>query len=141
MEGKARSSRNATKHGVTSSAPVIPGELLEDWNRHRDGFVAELLPERTGPVGVFLAERAASLAWRLRRLERYETTTLTAALEQADTAFADDRRLSLHAAAPDDRSLRWFTEARTFSEELAQKVARHEAHLARQLTATLRSIR
>jgi len=83
--GKAASSRNAVKHGVLSIAPVLPGvESREEWEEHRAGIVASL-----APVGYFenlIAERIALLAWRLRRVVRYEVevTTASAAIAEID---------------------------------------------------------
>jgi hypothetical protein len=82
--GKARSSRNATKHGITSLVPVLPGESKTAWEAHRDAFMAELAPGERGGIRAFLAERAATIAWRIRRLERYETTRLTADIEKIE---------------------------------------------------------
>jgi hypothetical protein len=71
-KGKAASSRDALKHGLRSDAPIIPGlESFDEWERHRAGFVASFEPE--GGFETFLAERIASLAWRLKRVPRYET--------------------------------------------------------------------
>ena len=72
--GKAASSINAVKHGLRSNAPVIPElESFEDWERHRAAIVASWEPE--GGFENFLAERIASLSWRLNRVPRYETET------------------------------------------------------------------
>src|SRR5438552_8417206 len=72
--GKAASSLNAVKHGLRSNAPVIPEvESFEDWDRHRAAIVASWEPE--GGFETFLAERVASLSWRLNRVPRYETET------------------------------------------------------------------
>jgi hypothetical protein len=79
--GKAIVRSNATKHGAFSSAPVVPGESAADWQAHRAGVIASL-----SPVGVLeerLAERVATLLWRLGRVERFESGTVAAALLEA----------------------------------------------------------
>src|SRR5262245_47089473 len=81
-EGKAIVSRNATKHGIFASVPVIPGECPQTWEAHRAGVVESLAP--VGLLEVNLAERAALLLWRLRRLARYEAETVAAAIEDAE---------------------------------------------------------
>lgn len=44
--GKARSSRNATKHGFDSSGIVIRGfECRDEWEAHREGIVASFSPD------------------------------------------------------------------------------------------------
>jgi hypothetical protein len=79
--GKQAAKMNALSHGLRSAAPVIPGERPEEWEAFRDGIAATL-----GPVGVLeteLADRAASLAWRLRRVTAYETGVTAAAVGRA----------------------------------------------------------
>src|ERR671917_587063 len=44
--GKEVARWNATRHGIRSPAPVIPGlEKAEDWEAHRDGVLESLSPE------------------------------------------------------------------------------------------------
>ncbi len=68
---RSRKRLNALLHGITSNSPVIPG--MEDesaWKRHCDGIVASIAP--VGGLEEFLAQRLASLLWRLNRVVRYE---------------------------------------------------------------------
>jgi hypothetical protein len=81
-EGKAVVARNATKHGIFSSVPVIPGECPAAWEAHRAGVVESLDP--VGLLEVNLAERAALLLWRLQRLARYEAEIVATAMEDAE---------------------------------------------------------
>lgn len=64
--GKARSSRNATKHGLLSRELVLAGES----HRHLDGLTerltAQLQPQ--GELEALLVERVVGCVWRLRRL-------------------------------------------------------------------------
>ena len=88
-KGRAIASRNALKHGITSSDPVIAGmERQSDWRRHLDGIVASLAPE--GELERALAERVALLLWRLRRVARYELAVINSQGEGA--ALSIDRR-------------------------------------------------
>jgi hypothetical protein len=57
------------------------GENETEWDEFRTGFVDSLGAE--GTVEVALAERSASLLWRLRRLARYEAAKTAVAQEQA----------------------------------------------------------
>jgi len=70
-EGKAAASHNAVKHGLLAEQVVIHGEDPEEFDLYREGMLAELAPE--GVVEAMLAERAVSLAWRLRRAERLQS--------------------------------------------------------------------
>ena len=98
-------------HDLFSALPVVPGlETEEDWQNHRQAFVQSLVP--VGYAEYDLAERAALLAWRLRRLNRYQTDA--AARGESAPAFAEQAL---------DRDL--------------GRIMRYEAHLTRQLQATL----
>jgi hypothetical protein len=81
--GKARSSKNALRHGVYSALPVIPGlEWREDWDTHRLGIFKSLVPE--GGLEDALAERVALCLWRLTRVHRYETAITSVGLERIE---------------------------------------------------------
>jgi hypothetical protein len=86
-EGKARSSRNAFKHGLLSSQLVSrdndPDERLADLRDLVDGLIAEYQPD--GPVERLLVERIAACYWRLRRALRFEGQSILAARRDVDT--------------------------------------------------------
>jgi hypothetical protein len=74
-DGKAVVRWNATRHGISSPAPVVPGlEKGEDWESHLRGVLENLSP--VGHLEVTLAERVALLSWRLHRITRYETQAI-----------------------------------------------------------------
>jgi hypothetical protein len=102
--GKEVTRWNATRHGIRSPAPVVPGvEKAEDWVEHRDGVLESLSPE--GHLELVLAERAALLSWRLNRVTRYETESIALFQEKAEDDLADRRRFGsrvLGAAHPED---------------------------------------
>ncbi len=98
-EGKAVARWNATRHGIRSPAPVVPGvEKPEDWQEYRDGMLADLAP--AGPLELALAERVAVLAWRLHRVTRYETETIARSQESVEDDLASRRRFDSHARGP-----------------------------------------
>src|SRR3712207_9367880 len=83
QDGKAVVRWNATRHGISSPKPVVPGlEKEEDWESHRDGIMDNLTP--VGGLEVTLAERAAVLSWRLHRVTRYETETVAISQERVE---------------------------------------------------------
>jgi hypothetical protein len=90
--GKARSAMNATRHGLTAEAAVLAlvGETAADWAAHRAGIIDALAP--AGALEAELAERVASLTWRLRRVVRAETATLAGQLEDAERRAVRDAR-------------------------------------------------
>ena len=85
--GAAMTRFNALRHGLTSSAPVIPGvESVEEWEAHREAVLVDRAP--VGAVESALAERIAALTWRLRRVERYECEAIAVGRERVDHDFA-----------------------------------------------------
>jgi hypothetical protein len=86
--GKAVARMNALAHGLRAAGPVIPGEEPVVWEAFRDAVVADL-----NPVGVFeqeLADRVASLAWRLRRVARYEAGVADRGVDRAGRKVRED---------------------------------------------------
>jgi hypothetical protein len=94
QEGKEVVRWNATRHGISSPAPVIPGlEKTEDWQEHWYGILDNLSP--VGHLEVTLAERVALLSWRLHRVTRYETGAIVTSQERIEDDIHDrDRFLS-----------------------------------------------
>lgn len=78
--GLARASQNALKVGLFARHLVLPalGETATDYDAFREAVVADLHP--AGVVEAELADRVAGLTWRLRRVARYETAAMSAAL-------------------------------------------------------------
>ena len=64
--GKAVASRNAVKHGLTTSHPLILGESAEEFAAFVEGMLSDLDPQGTWES--FLAERIIASAWRQRRI-------------------------------------------------------------------------
>ena len=83
---------NARRHGLTSNAPVIPGvESAEEWEALLAAMLSDCAP--VGAVETKLVERAASLIWRLRRVERYECEAIAVGRERVDGDFAKRQRV------------------------------------------------
>jgi len=99
-EGKEVARWNATRHGIRSPAPVVPGvEKKEDWEVHRDGVLESLQPQ--GHLELVLAERAALLSWRLNRVIRYETETIALSQERVEDDLARERRFGSGSSHPE----------------------------------------
>ena len=73
-EGKARSSRNAVKHGFAGANPVISCEDQDAYNEHLDSYVARFQPADQPEADT--VRRAAIAMWRLDRLYALETIIL-----------------------------------------------------------------
>src|SRR5215204_4743985 len=91
QEGKELVRWNATRHGIRSPTPVVPGvEKAEEWEEHREGILESLQPE--GHLELVLAERVALLSWRLNRVTRYETESIALYQERMEDDLARERR-------------------------------------------------
>src|ERR671916_897848 len=105
--GKEVARWNATRHGIRSPAPVIPGlEKAEDWEEHREGVLESLAPE--GHLELVLAERVALLSWRLHRVTRFETESIALYQERIEEDLARERRFGSHVLGADNpEEVRW----------------------------------
>jgi len=91
-EGKEVARWNATRHGISSPAPVVPGlEKQEDWQEHRAAILEQLCP--VGHLEFTLAERVALLTWRLHRVTRYEAESIAISQEQVEDDIHNSRQL------------------------------------------------
>lgn len=68
IKGKARSSRNALKHGLCAAKAVVPGESSEEFLEFRNHLWASLGP--ANPMEDVLVERIIHSFWGLRRAGR-----------------------------------------------------------------------
>jgi hypothetical protein len=111
-EGKARSSRNALKHGMTASTSLISGESVELWRQHREGVLMALGAK--GALETALADRIALTLWRLQRIGACDATTTASALPAEGASLDEAPKLNL--------------------------VMRYEAHVSRQLRQALQAL-
>ena len=78
--GKAKSSRNAVKHGLLAGRIVLADHADEDPHQFGlllDGLVDDYQPQ--GTIETMLVERLAASFWRLRRAYRFEVESITQA--------------------------------------------------------------
>ena len=79
-EGKAASSRNAIRTGLTTmTLTVMPGESEEDLDALQQSIHAEWNPQ--GDHEDFLVDQMISARWRLERLARWEEEAINKELE------------------------------------------------------------
>jgi hypothetical protein len=89
VEGKGVSSRNATRHGLTGSQIVMPGEDAAAYEEARKGLWQAYEPATEAER--LLTDQIAANAWRLMRAQRVETaflSKLTEGSEDPDAAIA-----------------------------------------------------
>jgi hypothetical protein len=70
-EGKARSSMNALRHGLTAEQAVLPHENGDDYEKLREGMLESYAPADSAELAI--VEELANAYWRLQRLHRVET--------------------------------------------------------------------
>src|ERR1700757_509638 len=70
-EGKAKSSMNALRHGLTAAQAVLPHEDQHGYEKLREGMLESYAPEN--PAEQAIVEELANAYWRLMRLHRVET--------------------------------------------------------------------
>ncbi len=75
--GLARSSRNATTHGLTGNEALLESEDTEAFDRHMEAYRAEHRPANEQEA--FYVVQMAEAAWRLRRVRKFESTILSEA--------------------------------------------------------------
>ncbi len=138
---------NALKHGITSNSPVIPGmENEAAWKRHRDGIVASIEP--VGGLEECLAQRVASLLWRLNRVLRYEVAATMHSVEgtAGEMATAEIHRAAINPPGEDivEPGPEVFEEQMELrmlpSDRYLERITKHERHFHRQYIQTLHEI-
>ena len=72
--GKAISSMNSLKHGLTSRRVVLPGEDQAEFDRLHNQLLSDHAP--VGALETELVAEIAACLWRLQRARRYESTIL-----------------------------------------------------------------
>ncbi len=75
-EGKARSSKNALKHGLLARDAVLPGEDPADFDRQLTALEDWALPRN--PLEHEICRQIVDAQWRMQRLSRIETAIITA---------------------------------------------------------------
>jgi hypothetical protein len=80
--GKQTSSRNATRHGLTGTQIVMPGEDPAAFEELQRGLHQSHRPANDAER--FLVDQIAANAWRLMRAQRIETAYLAKLIENQD---------------------------------------------------------
>lgn len=86
VSGKARSGRNAVKHGLTAKM-LISGEKPQEFERFRASIIADRRP--IGAIQHELVDRLAGLLWRLRRCPSVEAQLLNQLLGRTISDHVD----------------------------------------------------
>lgn len=93
--GKARSSRNALKHGLTGSVVTLPGEDAEAFDALKQSLIDEFaLSGELSVLAYELIEQLAATLWRQRRIPVIEAAIFRAvadAVEERQEVLPDLR--------------------------------------------------
>ncbi|MBZ5632616.1 MAG: hypothetical protein LAO55_05740 [Acidobacteriia bacterium] len=123
-EGRAKSSRNSLRHGLSAKTVVLPAESHEQFQLLLDAHIQQFQP--ANPVEMDLVEAMAVARWRLRRIWAIETSLFTAELvrraEDIDDEFTD--------MTGEDR-LAWVFETLADGGQSLSLLARYEGNLNR----------
>jgi hypothetical protein len=81
-DGKARSSQNARKHGLTAAQLVIAAEDREEFEELLAQFQTDIQPQ--GALQQMLFDQLVAAAWNLRRIRRMEAELTASAQSYLD---------------------------------------------------------
>jgi hypothetical protein len=97
-EGKAISSQNARKHGLTSATIYIPEDLQEEYDAMASSLQNELQPQ--GALETTIFENLLRAAWNMYRIDIFEDQMLTCPenFTSTDITAALDRYQRYHTA-------------------------------------------
>ena len=125
-EGRAVSALNGVSHGLRAATVVLPGESEDEWQAFLAKVLTTIAP--VGAVETCLAERVASLFWRLRRADGYEARSVALAAERVEDDYL--------------RKIAWEANFETHPPEPAESVegARGAAEQAAQVATLLHAL-
>ncbi len=87
-EGRARSSKNAIKHGLSSRAIVLSNESESDFEKLLESYLAQFNPQ--SEIETSLVEQLVAARWRMQRVWAIETALLD--LEMVEQKDAVDQK-------------------------------------------------
>lgn len=163
-EGKASSSLNALRHGLTATKIALPGEDETQYEALRAGLLAEYVP--TSLAEEILVDRLAGFVWRHRRVPAFEAA-LHVWFEAHQEKLHDKEPLDMvdeYVNPPSERSIAQgriygraaekkdpakdterlklgrTLEAMILGGDVLSKLSRYEGHLLKQARETIREL-
>jgi hypothetical protein len=118
-EGKARSSQNALKHGLTAKELIILDDEREEFEDFRVDFINDLAPEDT--LETVLVNQALHAAWNLKRFRRLEADLMVKGI---------DPILDESSARTLDRLQRYAARAERSYFKAIDELRKHQTHRA-----------
>jgi len=123
-EGRAKSSRNSLRHGLSAKTVVLPAESRDQFQLLLDAHIQQFQPANS--VEADLVEAMAIARWRLRRIWAIETSLLANEL----TRRAEDIDDEFTEMTSEDR-LAWVFETLANGGQSLSLLARYEGNLNR----------
>ncbi len=133
-EGRARSSRNALKHGLTSRSILLSNESESDFEHLREAYLAHFNPRTE--IEADLVEQLVAARWRMERTWAMETALLDLEMEEQREAIEK----KFEAIDEETRTALAFRSLCDGSRALAM-LARYEARDRRATERILESLR
>jgi hypothetical protein len=90
-EGKAASSKNATRHGLSGAFTVLPHEIQDDFDQLATRMRDEFKPE--GQNETFLVDQMIHARWKISRIQRFENEAFDQMLSAGDPQLGPDARI------------------------------------------------
>src|SRR6202167_6805433 len=133
QEGKARSSMNALRHGLTARVVVLPSEDMDSYRKFSEEIVASL--DAQTPVERQFAQTVADNQWRINRIRSIEDGMLGMGHFESAGDFDDNTdNPETHSAMTAARAFR--NDSRSFV-----NLSIYEQRLHRSMKETLRQLR
>jgi hypothetical protein len=123
-EGRAKSSRNSLRHGLSAKAILLPAESREQFQLLLDAHIQQFQPANA--VEMDLVEAMAVARWRLRRIWAIETSLLDHELQRR----AEDMDDEFTEMSAEDR-LAWVFQKLADNNQSLSLLARYEGNLNR----------
>jgi hypothetical protein len=115
-EGRARSSRNATTHGLAAREALLECEDAQAFTQHMESFANEYRPQTE--IEEFYVTQMAEAAWRLRRVRKFESAALDGSPDPSSDETVDKLlKLSRYEAAIERSYYRALRELRSLYKE------------------------
>jgi hypothetical protein len=136
-DGKARSSQNALKHGLTARTALLPSEDPAEFAAFCEELFSFLQPQ--GALEEKLVDRAVSLWWRLQRIPAIEGALFDATAEENEFIGMNE---IYGGFQPTTESIKLGRVAATLlRSDLIGRLDRHEASLQRHFSLILKELR
>lgn len=130
-EGKAKSSQNARRHGITAHYLVMTEQDRQAFDEFRAGMIADLAP--VGDIELFLAATVAEEAWRLDYSRAQSHNLLASGCYQNINDFArvqdpETREAFIVATASRDKA-KILAQISLYEQRIQRSFQRHYDHL------------